>query len=222
MKPPINDSGFVRGAKYSSKTCRASLFTLALLSGLGCWGCEDLNSPDLSTNQPQSPKGIKMFTRYFRAFQKYTVPAKPSREITYVESESLKVLYRANYDDNGILITWWKLQRIEKPTQIPSEFVSILSKDCYLSAVEEVDRYVPGEVIDYSDTENMEYYFRFLAAVPNRLTMIQQQITQDETYEYWEDGVIRRCKRRMSGTEDVVYDFSKNGQLIRKNGQLIK
>lgn len=214
MNPPINDSGSVKGANYFSTTCRASLFTLALLIGLGCWGCDDLNSPDLSINQPHSFKGTKMFTRYFKAFQKYTVPAKPSKEITYVESESLKVFYRAKYDNNGMLITWWKFQRIEKPTQIPNEFVSILSKDCYLSAVEEADRCVPGKVIDFSDTENMEYYFRFLAAVPNRLTMIQQQITQDETYEYWEDGVIRRCKRRMSGTEDVVYNFSKSGQLI--------
>lgn len=156
-----------------------------------------------------------MVTRYFRRFQKYTVPAKPFGDITYVESESLKALYRAEYDDNGMLVTWWKLQRIEKPTQMPSAFVSVLNKDCYLSAVEEVDRYVPGKVIEFSDTEQMEYYFRFLAAAPERLTMVHQQVTDKESYEYWDDGVIKRCQRRMSGTEDVVFDFSKNGQLIK-------
>lgn len=157
-----------------------------------------------------SPTPASARHQYFESWVSYSIPVRPSRPISYADTENLASFYLATIDRRGQLlkfVKYWK--KIEKIRKEELEGASAASGYLYFTEAEsnsgKVSRGLP---IPYAQTEQRTRYIRgtlHQGSALLELELVQIKYLSVDEYEYWPNGSLRM--RRLTKENGTVSQF---------------
>lgn len=196
-----------------------TVFVTAAVALVVALGLLTMKAFRMSSTQDRQPHG----RQYFKSWESYQIPMRPTGPVEYRETEPLDSFYLATYDGEGRLARFIKyLVSREDAGERPLPDARPPEAAVYfeaLPAAETLDEEpAPGREVSYEETEGAAAFFKGRVTAGGRTARLQRvgrRVFFTDEYLYWPDGKLKERKMTKEDGTVVSSSYDESGREVR-------
>jgi hypothetical protein len=176
----------------------------------------DVKTMDTKNSNNNQSDGSK---QYFKSWNSYQIPLKPSGPIGYEETESLTSYYLGWFGNDNELLKFTKFLKQSESVGFDSlDSISQVQGIMYYRAKKSLEGvFIREQRIEYVQTEGISNYFK--GTIEQNKNVIKLELirinSMFDEYSYWPNGKLKSRRMSKENGDIMYYSYDEEGKEIK-------